>query len=391
VRSASSREFLLDISRLLWRAWRGQLPTGIDRVCLEYVAHFGSRSQAVVQARGRVFVLSPEGSDRLFQVFVDNEPARKKALLMAGAGALKGLSRSAPRLGMIYLNVGHTGLHDRALPAWIEANGVRAVYLIHDLIPITHPQFCRDGEAEKHRLRMENALASATAIIGNSKATLAELAKFASERGRVMPPAYTAWISGYRSDEKVEPIALERPHFVTVGTIEGRKNHLLLLRIWHRLVADLGRGAPLLVIVGQRGWKSEAATAMLDEIHQFDGAVRELGRCGDAELRGLLSGARALLMPSFAEGFGLPIIEALEAGTPVIASDLPVYREVVGGIPTYLDPDDSTAWESTIRAFAGDVPERERQTKLIRDYTAPHWAGHFAAVEEAVDRLPSRP
>jgi glycosyltransferase involved in cell wall biosynthesis len=206
-----------------------------------------------------------------------------------------------------------------------------------------------------------------------------------------MPPAYTAWISGYRSDEKVEPIALERPHFVTVGTIEGRKNHLLLLRIWHRLVADLGRGAPLLVIVGQRGWKSEAATAMLDEIHQFDGAVRELGRCGDAELRGLLSGARALLMPSFAEGFGLPIIEALEAGTPVIASDLPVYREVVGGIPTYLDPDDSTAWESTIRAFAGDVPERERQTKLIRDYTAPHWAGHFAAVEEAVDRLPSRP
>ena len=388
--SGPPREYLLDVSRLVWRAWRGQLPTGIDRVCLEYVAHFGSRSQAVVQANGRAFTLSPESSDRLFRAILRSGRAAKASLLAAGLRALGGLSRSAPRAGMIYLNVGHTGLHNRALPAWIEANGARAVYLIHDLIPITHPQFCREGEVEKHGMRMENALVSASVIIGNSRATLDELAAFASGRGLAMPPAQAAWISGYRSDETVEPIALERPHFITVGTIEGRKNHILLLQIWRRLVADLGSDAPILAIVGQRGWESEAATAMLDDAGQFGGALRELGSCGDRELRGLLSGARALLMPSFAEGFGLPIIEALEAGTPVMASDLAVYREIVGDIPTYLDPDDAAAWESAIRAFVGNAPERERQIKRIRDYAAPDWAGHFAAVEEALDRLPPK-
>jgi glycosyltransferase involved in cell wall biosynthesis len=280
---------------------------------------------------------------------------------------------------MLYLNVGHTGLHHRALPAWITAREVKAVYLVHDLIPITHPQFCREGEAEKHASRMENALVSGAGIIANSQATLDDLAAFASTRDIGLPDSIVAWIAGSEPTQS-EPFVVDRPYFVIVGTIEGRKNHMLLLEVWKQLIEEMGDAAPILVIVGQRGWKAEAAEALL-ESPELRAHVRELGTCSDAELGGWLKGARALLMPSFAEGFGLPVIEALQGGTPVIAGHLPVYREVVGDIPLYLDQGDGEEWKSAISSFISDCPERERQNRAIEGFRAPDWPAHFAAVE----------
>lgn len=385
--SVSAREYLLDASRLIWRFWSGRLPTGIDRVCLEYVARFGPRSQAVVQFKGLSFVLSAADSDRLFALMTQGETGLRKQLLGILVPGILRARRSSPRRGMLFLNVGHTGLHQPSLPAWVARTGVRAVYLIHDVIPITHPQFCRPGEAAKHRLRMRNALASAAGIVCNSQATCEELGAFAAELGLSMPPNVTAWISGPRLPEPVTPKHLGRPHFVTVGTIEGRKNHILLLQVWRSLVAEMGNQAPILVIVGQRGWEAEAAQAMLDEPQELAGHVLELGRCGDQELAGWLLGARALLMPSFVEGFGLPVIEALQLGTPAIASDLPVYREIVGEIPTYLDPLDQSGWERAIRDYMADSAERARQVRAMQGYRPPDWQSHFARVEDWLSRL----
>lgn len=382
VTSHPERRLLLDISRLLWRAWRGFLPTGIDRVCLEYVRRFGPSSLALLQFNGRILVFGARDSNRLFSLLLREGGAGRASLVAALARALPRLSRSAPQREMIYLNVGHTGLHDPALGEWVEANRCRAVYLIHDLIPITHPQFCREGEAARHEARMRNALRSASRIIGNSKATLDELTIFASNQMLAMPPAIPAFISGWRSVERHFAPRPDRPYFVVVGTIEGRKNHLLLLNVWKRLASEMGSDTPVLVIVGQRGWQAEKAIAMLDNPDGLRDHVRELSACGDAELQDLLSSARALLMPSFAEGFGLPVIEALGTGTPVIAADLPVYREVVGDIPIYLDPADEAAWEKAVKSFAGDGPERKRQKEAMSTFNPPSWGQHFAIVEK---------
>lgn len=382
---AADREYLLDVSRAIWRTWNARRPTGIDRVVLKYLEHFGARSRAVVQFKGRMFVLSPSASDRLFAIFLEPGSAPRGRLLRAVATALLSARRSPPLQGMIYLNVGHTGLDSPALKRWISAHQVNAVYLIHDLIPITHPQFCRDGEAERHSARIENALASAAGVIANSQATLDELASFASTRRLSMPPSTAAWISGGEVVES-QPLALERPHFVALGTIEGRKNHILLLCIWKQLIEEYGADAPILLVLGQRGWKAEAAEAMLRHSELRD-HVRELGGCNDEEISGWLKGARALLMPSFAEGFGLPIVEAFAHGTPVIAGDLPVYREIVGDIPTYLDPNDFESWKGAIEAFAAESPDRARQKQLLRSYRAPQWHEHFAKVEQWLNGL----
>lgn len=386
----NGRDYLIDVTRLIWRCWSGRLPTGIDRVCLAYLEHYGARAQAVIQRRGVQLVLSPAASDRLFALILEGGSQFRHGLVKLVPVALASASSTVRRNGgapPIYFNIGHTGLDEPALPAWIERNRLRAVFLVHDLIPVTHPEFCRAGEAEKHRARMCNVLRCAAGIIGNSQATLDEFQAFARQEGLALPPFIAAWISGYAIPEQASPAAMDRPYFVVVGTIEGRKNHILLFQIWRGLVERMGSVAPRLIVIGQRGWEADHALAMLDRNPIIRGHVRELSCASDAEVARLIAGARALLMPSFAEGFGLPVVEAMQLGTPVICSDLPCFREIAGAIPTYLDPLDGMAWERNILAFLDDCPERMRQQRLLHAYRGPDWPSHFAAIDPWLEML----
>jgi glycosyltransferase involved in cell wall biosynthesis len=167
-----------------------------------------------------------------------------------------------------------------------------------------------------------------------------------------------------------------------LGTIEPRKNHLLLLHVWRQLVEELGASAPHLVIVGQRGWECEQVVDLLDRCVALEEHVTELKRCTDGELATWLGHAQALLFPSFIEGYGIPLVEALACGLPVIASDLPVFREIAGGIPDYLDPLDGPAWRRAIIDYAySENPRRAEQMRRLSGFTPPAWGGHFAVVE----------
>lgn len=377
----AERPILFDASRLIWRVWTGRLPTGIDRVCFAYLDHFGPRAQAVVQ-RGRLrLVLSPGRSQELFALLRKGGRSFRGSLiaLLAGAAASGGWRRGLR--GALYLNIGHTGLDYPGLPGWLRQLGVKPVFLVHDLIPITHPQFCREGEAERHRQRMLHVLHSAHGIIANSAATRDALARFAAQEGTALPDTLVAWLGG---EDQNQPAALpprQRPYFVMIGTIEARKNHLLLLQLWQRLVAELGASAPELLIVGQRGWEADEVFRLLDADPELADHVHELGRCDDASMMALLDGARALLMPSFIEGFGIPVIEALQRRVPVIASDIPVFREISADIPLFLDPADLPAWQSAVQDFCTDSPERARQLALMPAYQPPSWPEHFRKVD----------
>jgi len=380
--NTSDRRILIDVSRLIWRSWRGTPATGVDRVCRAYVQRFHTQSLALVQRRGHHYLLNAKYSELLFELFISGVSDFRSRFLRLSASAFSTARQRPPREGMLYLNIGHTGLDEPSLPRWIARNRLRAIYFIHDLIPLLHPEYCRPGEGAKHRLRMEHVLKSAHGLIGNSQATIDDLAFFAAANGLPMAPAVPARIAGSEIPTSVTPKSFDRPHFITVGTIEGRKNHSLLLHIWKRLVKQYGLDAPLLVIVGQRGWEASHTLAMLDRAVDLKDHVLELGDCGDLELASLIAGARALLMPSFAEGFGLPVAEALQLGTPVIASDLPVFREFAGTIPTYIGPIDGAAWTSAIVNFTGDSLERERQLHEMQGYRPPDWNSHFDQVQK---------
>jgi glycosyltransferase involved in cell wall biosynthesis len=381
------RPFLIDVSRLIWRAWSLRLPTGIDRVCLAYLAHYGARSHAVIQRRSLRIILNAKASDALFQLLLHGGPRMRTKLTTCLAQT--GWQRERNVRGKLYLNVGHTGLDARSLPNWLRRTKLRPVYFAHDLIPITHPHYCRAGEADRHTKRMRNLLESADGVIANSQGTLDQLAQFAIDQNLPFPEHRLVALLGTEALPMKAP-SLDRPsrpYFVMIGTIEARKNHLLMLKIWQRLVQDLGEKAPMLMLIGPRGWEIGEVAQILDQDHSLQGHVVELDRCSDAQMIGLLSGARALLMPSFAEGFGIPVIEALQSGTPVIASDLGVFREVAGDIPLYLRPDDLTAWTEAILSYSDVSEDRQRQLSLIANYVAPTWGDHFRKVESWIEGI----
>lgn len=95
-----------------------------------------------------------------------------------------------------------------------------------------------------------------------------------------------------------------------------------------------------------------------------------------------------MLFPSFAEGYGLPVAEALACGVPVICSDLPALREVGGDVPEYLDPIDGIAWMAAIEAYIADPsPRRAAQMQRLRAWQCPTWPDHFAGVLDLLDAV----
>ncbi|WP_176244083.1 glycosyltransferase family 4 protein [Pseudoruegeria aquimaris] len=290
---------------------------------------------------------------------------------------LRGRLRTAFPEGFDYFNTGHANLSPEVLSAM---QGGESHVLVHDVIPLDHPQFQRPGTVESFTRKMRAVSQGASRCIYSSRAARADAERHFAAWGRV-PPAVVAPLGV--DIEATAPGGERRrdlpadPYFLIVGTIEPRKNHVLLLDIWERLLAETG-SAPTLCIVGRRGWNNAAVFARLDEAARWRGCVREMGAVPDAELAALMAGARAMLFPSLAEGYGLPPIEAAALGVPVVCNTLPVYRETLGDIPIYADASDQYQWVHTVRKLAeASVPERKNSADGFRP---PQWRDHFATV-----------
>lgn len=137
-----------------------------------------------------------------------------------------------------------------------------------------------------------------------------------------------------------------------VGTIEPRKNIELLLHAYKKLPLALARAFPL-VVVGHTGWQSDKLHHEMNKA-QENGWLRYIGFCAESDLRLLLAGARLFLFPSLYEGFGLPPLEAMASGVPVIASDRAAMPEVVGRAGEVLPVEDEGLWAKTIEQCLQD-------------------------------------
>jgi glycosyltransferase involved in cell wall biosynthesis len=383
----------LDLSRLLWRAGFAT-PTGIDRVELAYARHLRARDGeycfAAINAVGAVGALPQAGGAR----FVD----ALEAMWRGGAQTLelKTLARQLRRDALLggartlqtrlradanpsYLLVSHSHLHrPRGIARLKRAAGARFVCLIHDLIPLDHPQYTSRAQTKRHRHRIETVAALADAIIVNSTATKTALLKrIERDIPIAVAPLGLDLVAG-------QPESARQPYFVCLGTIEARKNHALLLDIWQRLVGKHGERAPRLLLIGRRGWGSQDIAGRLAGLRPM---VEERAGLPDSALVPLLRGTRAVLLPSFAEGFGLPVIEALANGVPVLCSDLPALRESGGGAPDYLDPGDAEGWQAAILDYAADSPRRRAQLARLVQWRAPRWEDHFAVVDRLLAGL----
>lgn len=377
---------LIDVTRLAARLLEGKHPTGVDRVGLAYVEHFRRRARALVRHWGRWVELGLADSQRVFGALLgETEHAAMVLRVCVGRGYV--LRWGLPR-GAILFNTGHSGLDDAAYATQVQRCGLRPLYFLHDLIPITHPEYCRAGEADKHRQRLQTMLETGRGIICNSAFTEAELLRYAGALRLRTPPLVVAPLGTATLPPPRSQPPLASPYFVVLGTVEPRKNHLLLLHLWRRMIEAGLPDVPHLVIIGQRGWECEQVVDLLERCPALHTRIIEKPHCDDQTLSTWLHHARALLFPSFVEGFGMPLVEALQHGVPVIASDLPVFHEVAGAIPDYVDALDGPGWQRLVLDHARhDSPARAAQQGRMQHFSAPGWAQHFARVDAFMDTM----
>ena len=372
---------LIDVSRLFHRRLLGRVYTGIDRVSLEYVRHYSGRARAVLGASPFFSVLSPPESERAFRALLalEQDVTRELAAL-AGRAYLRWWT-GADVAGSVLLNTSHTGLESASYAAGLRRRGARPVFFIHDLIPITHEKYCRPGERERHEARIRTAVTTGRGILVPSRHTLDALERFCRAAGLAVPPAAVAPLASSLPQPEAGPRPLPQPYFVVIGTIESRKNLAFILETWRGLVERAGANAPRLVLFGQRGHGAESAVALMESAALRD-HVLERGPRPDAEIVAWLAHAQALLFPSFEEGYGLPLAEALALGVPAITSDLPAFREIAGDIPEYAGPRDAARWGELILDYARpDSTLRAQQLRRMTGFRPTSWDAHFKQVD----------
>jgi glycosyltransferase involved in cell wall biosynthesis len=203
--------------------------------------------------------------------------------------------------------------------------------------------------------RQRAALTRAAAVIAVSQSTADALFELGVDRQRVH--VAPNGLSGL--PDPVEPPIPPGPFVLVVGTLEPRKGHDVLLRAAARHPTDDFR----LVFAGADSGRSADIHALAAQLGVADRLIL-LGRVDDARLAGLYRDATLLCLPSLAEGFGLPVLEAMAFGLPVLASDLPAIREVTGGAAVLAPPGDVEGLAEAMSRLLGDQRLRSRLSEL---------------------------
>jgi len=290
----------------------------------------------------------------------------RQNLRAAGRWALRGgLPASSLPPGAVYVNATGFLVDKPWFVRFLEQRAdVKPVFFVHDLLPLEAPEYFRPVECANHARRIANICRLAAGVVVASHVVERSLQRFAARNGGREFPVCVARLPVARVFETpaiADPALVDRAYFVMCGTIEPRKNHATILNVWRDL-AERGE-APQLVVVGKRGWLNDATQAMMSRCPALRGKVIETGGLSTPGLRRLLAGARALLMPSHAEGFGLPVAEAMTARVPVIASDIPVFREVGRDAIDLVDPIDGPGWRQAILDHA--APQSPRRQAIL--------------------------
>ena len=277
------------------------------------------------------------------------------------------------------------------LPPLFRFAGGRRVVAIHDLAFRRLPWVVRPDTARALADGLERTLLEADLLLADSQAVAGELVAggMAPSRvraihlgpGHLPPPSALAAVS--------PPAGTPTRYGLFVGTLEPRKNLATLLTAWGELRrdanrdADGGEGVPPLLVCGPRGWRARALRRQLAQA-ESEGWLRCLGYVSPGELAALYRGAAVVALPSLYEGFGMPAVEAMVAGAPLVLSDLPVFREVAGDAALYAPAGRPDLWCERLRRVLGDDALRQELSRRARERGARFdWQRAAAATADA--------
>ncbi len=266
------------------------------------------------------------------------------------------------------------------------------IVTIHDAAPLVLPHTAARIDHLRYRWHLPAQARRATAVITDTTAARAELVshmRLPPERVHVAPlgihPRFHPAISHEQQRDVFNRHTITPPYVLYVGGLNPRKNVVRLLAAWASIQAHYP--TTTLVLVGAAQWHSSSIAAAYQQYRQH-ARIQLGGYIADADLPALYHGARLLAYPSLHEGFGLPPLEAMACGTPVVASDIPVLREVLGDAAVFVDPHDVNSIAAGMRRILDDNDYahqmRQRGLARVRHYTWQHTAEQVLAVIEQV-------
>jgi glycosyltransferase involved in cell wall biosynthesis len=372
--------------------------------------------QLLTPSPGGVGRYSARLAANLVRLGVDVRPvvARHDAAQVRAAWGEFGLSEVAPPVVLplprpVLYDAWHLlGRPPRRWPAGVDlvhgpslavapSGGKPLVVSIHDAAPWIFPGTFTARGRWFHAMGARAALRRADRVITGSAAAAGELAEHLSlpaERVRVVPYGVSAPAVRPGPDEVGEVLRrydLEGSAYVLwVGSLEPRKGVGTLVTAMAQLVGGRAGGPgplPVLVLAGYPGWQNSDLLPAAG-LARLGPRFRQIGRVTDPELWALYSGAALFAFPSIHEGFGLPVLEAMAAGAPVVASDIPAVREVAGAAALLVPPGDAAAWAGAIEALLADGPRRAEMVEQGRRRAALFsWAATAVSTLEVYREL----
>lgn len=330
------------------------LKTGIQRVTRAIIAEWGARPppgycmQLVRLDRERRRYVC---ADRYASEFFGGRSVHEDGALVCHAGD-------------IFLGLDLVGDSVALVPDWFNyfrSTGVRIAFTVYDILPVRHPEWW-PGDGHRHHERWLRGIAAhADLLICISRATADDVESWMESQGTERPPAL-AWFHLGANIEGSVPTAGLDPQaesilgqlgagtsFLMVGTLEPRKGHTQALAAFEYLWSE-GRDV-LLVIVGKRGWLVDELADRLSQHPELGKRLFWLAGISDEFLERLYGACDCLLAASEGEGFGLPLIEAAQRGLPLLARDIPVFREVAGDSAFYFEGSDVSSLAAAVQSW----------------------------------------
>jgi glycosyltransferase involved in cell wall biosynthesis len=267
--------------------------------------------------------------------------------------------------------------------SWPTLGGARNIVVVHDLGFLLHGEYLTEHDRSYYRHMVPRSIRRADRVVVVSRSVLGELVERFGVREQdvtVISPAVDAGSFKPRSQAEIERVmsayGLRGPYILYAGTLEPRKNIVGLLDAYEALAPDL-RGRFQLVLVGGKGWLDADIERRLGELSEL--SIVTTGYVPDADLPALYSGASLFVYPSYYEGFGMPPLEAMACGTPVITSDNSSLPEVVGEAAIKIPAGDRRALSDSIERVLGEpslaASMRERGLRQSQSFTWERSAG----------------
>ncbi|TAH36860.1 MAG: glycosyltransferase family 1 protein [Planctomycetota bacterium] len=264
-------------------------------------------------------------------------------------------------------------------PVWPFQGRSRLVVTLHDLMYHHQPQYLDPRWAARLEKGTEALSARASYWICVSEHTRRDLVtEFGVPVGRTtvvyhgVDPRFAraAEEPGTQEQVRARHQLLDRPYFLFLGSVEPKKNLDMLLRAFGRA---LGRGLEAdLAVAGRAGWQSASVRAAAEALPILARRVRFLGFVPQDDLPFLVAGARALVLPSRYEGFGMPVLEAMAAGAPVLCSNRGALPEVAGGAARIFDADDEDGLAELLAQVDADALLRDNLRAAGRTRALPY-------------------